>query len=56
MDDVWHHADTSAAARRISDSRLAVTLRHFRVTHFAAANAKPFKGFGFDRVWNPLAS
>ena len=56
MDEVWHHAGTSAAARRIYDIRLAVTLRHFRVTHFATANAKPFQGFGFDRVWNPLAS
>ena len=56
VNQVWHHAGTSAAARRIYDIRLVVTLRHFRVTHFATANAKHFQGFGFDRVWNPLAS
>jgi hypothetical protein len=26
------------------------------VTEFAASNAKDFQGFGFTRVWNPLAS
>ena len=40
----------------IYDIRLALTLRHYRVTHFATANAKHFQGFGFDKVWNPLAS
>jgi predicted nucleic acid-binding protein len=56
MTQVWQHASTSASSRRIYDIRLALTLRHYRVTHFATANAKHFQNFGFDKVWNPLAS
>lgn len=43
------------ARRRIFDARLALTLRHHGVTSFATANEKDFAGFGFERLWNPLA-
>jgi toxin-antitoxin system PIN domain toxin len=56
MNDVWQHARTSASARRIYDIRLALTLRHFHINQFATANAKHFQGFGFSKVWNPLAA
>jgi len=56
MGDVWGHArGRQFARRRIIDARLALTLRHHGVTEFATANVKDFKGFGFSRVWNPLA-
>ena len=41
---------------QIIDARLALTLRHHGVTAFATANAKHFRGFGFAKVWNPLAA
>ncbi len=41
--------------RRVYDARLALTLRHHGVTEFATGNVKDFQGFGFKRVWNPLA-
>lgn len=47
-------ATTSAGYRQIIDARLAFTLRHHGVTHFATANARHFNDFGFDEVWNPL--
>jgi hypothetical protein len=40
----------------IFDTRLALTLRHHGVTDFATGNLKHFDGFGFARLWNPLAS
>jgi toxin-antitoxin system PIN domain toxin len=57
MNDVWRvAARPGIAIRRIVDTRLALTLRHHGVTHFATANEKDFAGFGFERVWNPLKS
>lgn len=65
----WEHADyepdvaqplwkwaakTTTGFRHIIDARLALTLRHHGVTHFATANVKHFAGFGFEKVWNPL--
>jgi toxin-antitoxin system PIN domain toxin len=65
----WEHADytedvaaplwrwaakTTTGFRHIIDARLALTLRHHGVTHFATANKKHFDGFGFEKVWNPL--
>ncbi|MBL8826289.1 MAG: PIN domain-containing protein [Planctomycetaceae bacterium] len=47
-------ANTTTEFRRIIDARLALTLRHHGVTHFATANEKHFTEFGFERVWNPL--
>jgi uncharacterized protein len=55
MDDLWKEAGRSLPYRRIFDIRLALTLRHHGVSEFATANAKDFEGFGFQRVWNPLA-
>jgi len=64
----WEHADyepdvalplwkwaaaTTTGFRDIIDARLALTLRHHGVSHFATANEKHFEGFGFERVWNP---
>jgi toxin-antitoxin system PIN domain toxin len=65
----WEHADyepdvskplwqwagqTHSGFRHIIDARLAFTLAHHGVTHFATANAKHFAGFPLERVWNPL--
>jgi toxin-antitoxin system PIN domain toxin len=47
-------ASTTSGFRHIIDARLACTLRHHGVTHFATANNRHFEGFGFERVWNPL--
>ena len=41
--------------RRIYDARLALTLRHHGVSEFATRNVKDFQGFGFKKVWDPLA-
>ena len=66
---IWEHADyepdvapplwkwaaeTGGGFRQIIDARLALTLRHHGVTHFATANEKHFEGFSFQKVWNPL--
>ncbi len=52
---LWRWAETSTTGfRAIIDARLALTLRHHGVTHFASANDRHFAGFGFERVWNPL--
>lgn len=56
MEQVWKEASArNYAFRRIIDTRLALTLRHHGVTEFATTNEKDFAGFGFVRVWNPLA-
>ena len=56
MGAVWRlAAKEDFAFRRIIDARLAFTLRHHGVTEFATSNVKDFEGFGFQRVWNPLA-
>ena len=47
-------ATTSAGFRQIIDARLAYTLLHHGVTHFATANDRHFDRFGFKSVWNPL--
>ena len=55
MAEVWALAGKrDFAFRRIIDARLALTLRHHRVTEFATSNIKDFDGFGFARVWNPI--
>lgn len=57
MDEVWALAGgKNFARRRIFDTRLALTLRHCGVTHFATTNVKNFQGCGFEKVWNPLTS
>lgn len=47
-------AETRSGFRQIIEARLALTLRHHGVTHFATANEKHFADFGFEKVWNPL--
>lgn len=55
MDEVWKLAGSKDfARRRVFDARLALTLRHHGVTHFATTNVKDFQGWGFAKVWNPL--
>ncbi len=55
-EDLWTRAANPRISRRaIYDARTALTLRAFGVKEFATANPKDFEGFGFDRVWNPLA-
>jgi uncharacterized protein len=55
MDEVWSRAGNNEfARRRIFDTRLALTLLHSGVTHFATANVVDFEGLGFEKVWNPL--
>ena len=49
----WARA-TKAGMRRVIETRLALTLKHHGVTHFATANTKDFQEFGFTQVWNPL--
>lgn len=52
---LWDWAETTTGGfRKIIDARIALTLRHHGVTHFATANVKDFQDFGFERVWNPL--
>lgn len=56
MDEVWRWAGQPNVGRRVVfDARLALTLRHHGVTEFATRNEGHFAGFGFTRVWNPLA-
>lgn len=45
----------SFARRRAFDWRTALSLLQQGVTDFATVNTKDFAGFGFARVWNPLA-
>lgn len=54
MDQVWEAAARPDFPRTsIYDARLALTLRHFGVTHFATRNVKHFANYGFDRVFDP---
>ncbi len=43
------------ARRRAFDWRSALSLQQQGITEFATVNTKDFQGFGFVRVWNPLA-
>jgi uncharacterized protein len=53
---LWKWAmETKAGFRQMIDARIAFTLLHHGVTRFATANVKHFKGFGFEKVWNPLS-
>ena len=56
MNHVWKLAsEKDFGFRRIIDARLALTLLHHGVAEFATSNVKDFEGFGFQKVWNPLA-
>jgi len=55
MENVWKSTgEESFPYRRIIDLRLALTLLHSGVTHFATSNTKDFQNLGFEKVWNPL--
>jgi len=41
--------------RRAFDWRAGLSLIQQGVTEFATVNVRDFQGFGFERVWNPLA-
>lgn len=52
---LWNWAaSTTGGFRQIIDARLAFTLLHHGVTHFATGNTSHFQGFGFEKVWSPL--
>lgn len=56
MDRVWAAAARPGAARRhIFDARLARTLLDHGVKQLATHNTRDFDGFGFERVFDPLA-
>ena len=56
-DAMWPKlADQSFARRRAYNWRTALSLIRQGVDEFATANLKDFAGFGFKRVWNPLAA
>lgn len=55
LQKLWKWAAIAMSGiREIIDARLALTLRHHGVTHFATANVEHFENFGFTQVWNPL--
>jgi len=55
-DALWQKARASGFAfRRIYDARSALTMTAQGVTEFATVNVKDYEGFGFRRVWNPIA-
>jgi uncharacterized protein len=57
MSTLWQVAAApSFAYKRVYDARLALVLRHHGVTEFVTRNIKDFQGFGFKKVWDPLAS
>ena len=57
MSQVWDLATRREFPRRmIFDARLALTLRRCGVTAFATHNPTHFAGFGFDKVWDPIAA
>ena len=49
-------AEPGFARRRAYDWRTALSLLQQGVDEFATANVRDFEGFGFKRVWNPLAA
>ncbi len=56
MDRVWAAAARPGVARRhLFDARLAHTLLDNGVTELATRNIRDFEGFGFARVFDPLA-
>jgi hypothetical protein len=56
MDRVWAAAARPGVARRhVFDARLAHTLLDHGVKELATRHARDFEGFGFERVFDPLA-
>lgn len=57
MDRVWAAAARAGVPRRhVFDARLAHTLRDHGVSELATRNTRDFTGFGFARVFDPLAA
>jgi toxin-antitoxin system PIN domain toxin len=57
MEEVWSvAARPGIARRRLFDARLALTLRHHGVREFATRNVRDFEEFGFESVWDPIAT
>jgi uncharacterized protein len=55
-DDLWSRLRArNFGRRRAYDCRAALSLARQGVTHFATVNVKDFEGFGFKKIWNPLA-
>jgi hypothetical protein len=55
-DALWQQARRGDFAfRRIYDARSALSITAQGVTEFATVNVKDYQGFGFRKVWNPLA-
>jgi uncharacterized protein len=55
-DALWEKARRKDFAfRRLDDARTALTMLGQGVTEFATVNVKDYEGFGFRRVWNPMA-
>ena len=55
-DQLWQRvALPRTPYRTLFDARLALTLRHHGVTELATRNIRDFQGYGFTRVWDPLA-
>lgn len=56
-DTLWQKARRKDFAfRRLYDARSALTMTAQGVTEFATVNVKDFEGFGFRKVWNPIAT
>ena len=55
-DTLWQKARRKDFAfRRLYDARSALTMTAQGVTELATVNVKDFDGFGFRKVWNPIA-
>jgi toxin-antitoxin system PIN domain toxin len=55
-DALWQKARRKDFAfRRLYDARSALTMTAQGVTEFATVNVKDYEGFGFRKVWNPIA-
>ena len=55
-DTLWQKARSKDFAfRRLYDARSALTMTAQGVIEFATVNVKDFEGFGFRKVWNPIA-
>ena len=56
-DTLWQKARRKDFAfRRLYDARAALTMTLQGVTEFATVNVKDYEGFGFRKVWNPIAA
>ena len=56
-DTLWQKARRKDFTfRRLYDARSALTMTAQGVTEFATVNVKDYEGFGFRKVWNPIAT